>query len=316
MPTEDALEAMQALASETGLDLSDEAIAGSTTLAPDEGTQAEPQAPDRSPGQAPDRGPGQAPANPERPEAAGGEREARQQAQIAEQQPQPTLHQVPLATYLAEREEKQELRRRLEAFERARRPAEEPDPFLDPKGFVTANAAALLDSRLNQQVSPVLRQLQMAIAHNNKAAAAAMHSADLVERAQTEFDRAMPRMDPAECGRVMGAPNPFLAAVDWLRQKDFLAEVGGDPKAYRERLLAEALADPEFLGRAIEAARPGAAARQGQPQPTARASALGTAMLPSVNRSGSGAGSAAVRHDETDQELVNWATSRKSARPE
>jgi len=36
MPTEDANEAMQALANETGLDLSDEAIASASALAPDE----------------------------------------------------------------------------------------------------------------------------------------------------------------------------------------------------------------------------------------------------------------------------------------
>ncbi len=299
MPTEDALEAMQALASETGLDLSDEAIAGSTLLAPDDALPAETQAPAR-----------------EEPQSAAIAGEARQASQPA-LPPQPALHQVPLATYLAEREEKQELRRRLEAFERTRKPAEEPDPFLDPKGFVTANAGALLESRLNQHVEPALRQLQIAIAHNNKATAAAVHGPEVIERAQAEFDKALPQIDLTEYGRVMRAPNPFLAVVDWLRRRDLLAEVGGDPNAYRERVLEEALADPEFLGRAMEASRASAAGRPGGgPQSAARGPAQGAATLPSVNRSGSGSGAAALRHQETDDDLISWATSRRSARPD
>jgi len=306
MPTEDALAAMQALADETGLDLSDEGLAA-----------GQPQVPDHSPGQVPDHGPGQVPDGPGDAAPPAGPRSAQSEAGQAgaPQQPQ-ALHQVPLAAYLSEMAEKQELRRRLEAFESARRPAPEPDPFLDPKAFVTANAAALLDARLDQHVSPVLRQLQVAIAHNNKATAAAVHGPDLVERAQAEFDGALPRMDPGESVRVLRAPNPFLAAIDWLRRKEVLAEVGGDPKAYRERILEEALADPEFLGRAVEAARPLAGGRREEPQQGARAQAQRAALLPSLNRFGSSSGATALRREETDQDLIDWATSRKSARPE
>src|SRR5262249_3501592 len=163
------------LASETGLDLSDEAIAGSTTLAPETA-----DGDDAAPAQAAD---GRTPQ-------AGHQEGVRASADA----PQP-LSQVPLATYLAGREGKQELKRRLEAFEQSIRPPAEPDPFLDPKGFVAANAAALVDSRLSQHIGPVLQQLRGAVFHNNKMMAAALHGAEAVERAQTTFDTALPHLD-------------------------------------------------------------------------------------------------------------------------
>jgi hypothetical protein len=82
-----------------------------------------------------------------------------------------------------------------------------------------------------------------------------------VEKAQAEFDGALASLHPSEIARVMEAPNPLAAAVGWLRQRELLAEVGSDPKAYRERILKEALTDPEFLAQAIEAGRTAAGGR-------------------------------------------------------
>ena len=211
--------------------------------------------------------------------------------------PQPD-HRVPLSEYLREREERQNYQRQLEAYRAREKPLARPDPFLDPQGFVNA--------QLRAQMDPVVQQLKVAIAHNNKSTAVGVHGAELAERAQTEFDRALPQLDTTEALRVLQAPNPFLAAVDWLRQRELLAEVGGDPKAYREKILAEALSDPEFLGRAGEAARSYAA---GNTRPGARLSAR--AQLPSLNRSGSAASSAALAREPTDLELAQEALARR-----
>jgi hypothetical protein len=213
---------------------------------------------------------------------------------------------VPLADYLREREERQAQQRQLEAYQREleayrarERPAIRPDPFIDPHGFVKA--------QLNAQMDPVLNQLAVAVAHNNKATAVSVHGAELAERAQAEFDKALPHLDPAERNRVLASPNPFLAAVDWLKQHELLAEVGGDAKAYRERILAEALNDPEFLGRASEAAR-SFATGQVPARPPSRAA---TKPLPSLNRTGSAAASAALAREPTDIELAEEALARR-----
>ncbi|MBV9520232.1 MAG: hypothetical protein JO068_19170, partial [Hyphomicrobiales bacterium] len=150
---------------------------------------------------------------------------APQASDAVSQVPQPD-HGVPIVEYLREREERLNVQRQLDAYRARETPAPRPDPFLDPQGFVNA--------QLRAQMDPVLRQLSVAIAHNNKSTAAGVHGAELTERAQAEFDKALPGLDPAERSRVMGSPNPFLAAVDWLKQRDLLAEVGGDAKACAE----------------------------------------------------------------------------------
>jgi hypothetical protein len=291
MTTEDALEAMQKLANETGLDLSDDALARDQPQAMEDEPAGEAAAAQASQAQA-------QPAPAPRPEA------------------QP--HQVPLATYLQEREEKLELKRRFEALEQARRaserPLQEPDPFLDPRGF----AGREFDTRFQQQVAPVLHQLAQALDHQHRMAATAKYGAEEIAKAETEVMRMRDagQLALADMARIAVSPqrpNVYENAAEFMRERALLAEAGGDVHAYRERILAEAIADPEFLAR-VEAARQQGAA--GHPQAAARASLTRTA-LPSVNRSGSGAGSAAVRpHDETDDQLIAWATSRKSARPE
>jgi hypothetical protein len=237
------------------------------------------------------------PAPAPAPADAGAAEPAPQPSDTAPGEPQD--RGVPLGEYLREREERQNYQRQLEAYRAREKPAPKPDPFIDPQGFVNA--------QLRAQMDPVLRQLSVAIAHNNKSTAASVHGAELTEHAQAEFDKALPGLDPAERNRVMGSPNPFLAAVDWLKQKELLAEVGGDAKAYRERILNEALSDPEFLGRASEAARSFAA---GNVRPLSRASTKPQA-LPSLNRSGSAASSAALTREPTDLELAEEALARR-----
>lgn len=205
-----------------------------------------------------------------------------------------------LRDLIDERVRRQELQRQIEAYKAKEKPSEEPDPFLNPQDFVQAQVRA--------QVDPVLRELRIAIAHNNKATATGVHGAELTDRACTEFDKALPTMHPAEAQRVLSSPNPFAAAVEWLRQRDMLAEIGSDPNAYRERILAEALNNPEFLGRANEAARllaAGGSRPQTRPaasQPQSRASTAKPA-LPSLSRSGPGGSPPTGLHEPTDEEL-------------
>lgn len=308
MPTEDALEAMQALAAETGLDLSDEALAASQPQVAEEPAATPEPEPQATPAAAQPAAPAQAATPAVQP--------------APQQQPQndPQAAGI-LRAMLDEREKRQDAERRLREFEAAQKkePAEMPDPFLDPNGFADARAEA----KIQAAIAPIQQQLQQAVLRSNVIEARATHGAELMQQAADEFDKASQTLDPLERARVMQAPNPYMAAVEWMKRRDALAEIGDDVSAYRQRLAEQLLQDPEFLGRASEAARSFAAGNPGvqpasQPQAQPRtpagqfASAPKPPSLPSVNRAGSGAGSAPIKAPpQTDQEIVDEVISAK-----
>jgi len=75
-----------------------------------------------------------------------------------------------------------------------------------------------LDQRLQDALSPLMRYFQIRRAIAQREAARLQHGS-LAELAEQEFDKALfaGQLGPEEHRRVMAAPNPFLAAVDWLR---------------------------------------------------------------------------------------------------
>ncbi len=50
-------------------------------------------------------------------------------------------------------------------------------------------------------------------------------------------------------------PDPVAVAMDWYQSDSVMRETGGDIKSYRTKVLEEALKDPEYLAKAVEAAR-------------------------------------------------------------
>ena len=190
------------------------------------------------------------------------------------------------------RAQAQEIERRLALYDQQTKAAqpkpEPPDPFMHPDKFA--------DHRIQQAIAPIVSQLQAVVANNNLAAARAIHGQEKADRAYQEFDRALPTMTPFEAAQVMQAANPFVAAVQWHTRREILQQVGDDPNAYRERLLQEALQNPDFLARAREAISARMSGRAPQPQALPPRNEAGqfiaappTAqrLLPSVNRSGS-----------------------------
>jgi hypothetical protein len=232
----------------------------------------------------------------EQPQPGAGQQQPGQQAtgQVVTQQPEPrTADHVPLAVYLEQREQAKEYQRRLAQYEQQRQQPQQqqPDPFMHPDQFA--------DSRIQAAVAPIISQLQAVVANNNLSAARAIHGQELADRAYQEFDKALPTMSPFEAAQVMQAQNPFVAAVEWHGRREILQQVGNDPNAYRERLLQEALQDPDFLARAREVISARIEGRQ--PQPTQQqtlpprneagqfvAAPPARKLLPSVNRAGSG----------------------------
>ena len=196
---------------------------------------------------------------------------------------------IPLSELLDERDRRRAAEDRLQQYEaRERQQQQQPiDPIMRPDEY--------FDKRFNEALDPIRRQFTMQIAAAHKALAVQIHGAEAVEEAQKAFDLEVQqgRMHPLDNARVFSQPNPFQAAVEWNNQRKFAAEVGNDPKLYRDRILTEALADPEFLGRALEAARAQAAGRPVTVAPQQRRASAAPAQVagraplpPSLNRQG------------------------------
>ena len=124
-------------------------------------------------------------------------------------------------------------------------PAPAPDIFDNPAAYVQA------------QVNPAIEAQNRAMIYNARLTAEARFGEDKVTAAQAAFDDLLSRrqMDPVEYQKVMNSPNPFAEAVRWHQRHQTISEVGTDPAAYRERVLSEAMQDPAFRQKAMEAWR-------------------------------------------------------------
>jgi hypothetical protein len=154
--------------------------------------------------------------------------------------------------YLDERDRRIDLQRRVREAEARltpqQQPQYQPDPFMDPDGYARV--------RINAELAPIRQHLWQQALRGQIADAHGAHGVELVKRAADEFDAAAPSLHPLEAQAVMQSANPYKAAVDWMRRRDMQKEVGTDPAAYRERVVAEALRrDPAFMRRAQAALR-------------------------------------------------------------
>lgn len=231
-----------------------------------------------------------------------------------EPQPQPVLQPTPApepaipparlreeaaARRQAERE-RDELRGRLFALEQNRpqpQPAPKPDVFEDPSAFVRNEIEPALD--------PIQQRISQITETYSRRDAIREHGEEKVTAAFTALDQAANAGDPdavAAVSKVKKSMDPYGDIVSWHSQREILSEVGKDPKAYRQRIIDEALKDPEVQKRFLETTREAAKAN-----PIARPAVPST---PSLSR----VGAAALPDDQdnaTDAELFASATRGK-----
>jgi hypothetical protein len=155
----------------------------------------------------------------------------------------------------------------------AEKPAK-PDPLLDPDGY-----EAYLEAKVEAKFLNDRRETSLALAHKTYT---------------TEFEEAyaaaQKQIDPALKARMQQSRDPGETLIEWHREQKTRAEVGSDLNAYKQRLRDEALKDPEFLAKAVEAARDGA-----KPQSNGRPL---IDLPPSLN--GASRSNAALRAGTTD----------------
>ena len=142
----------------------------------------------------------------------------------------------------------------------------------------------------------------------SRALAAMKHGEDKVNEAFEDMKARIQAGDQSaqfDYQRVMAQPNQYDALVQLHQQRKALSEIGNDPNAYREKLLAEALNDQAFLAKALEAAKAKASSNPSVVSFTAPKS-KGLPSISNVGAAGSVGGNTA---DISDDDMFDkWAS--------
>lgn len=237
--------------------------------------------------------------------------EAQAEAQVAERPPveqqaqKEDAHRVPLRELLDERDRRQQqvreneaLRRQLQEFQaRQQQQQQRPEFWEQPENNI--------DYRIQQALQPYAQQLIAQRETFARALAETQHGSDKVSAAFKDMSDRINSGDPSarfDYQRIMSEPNPYSALVDLHRQRQTIAEIGSDPAAYRARALDEALKDPAFLARALEAAK----SQAGASPSVVTYAAPKSKGVPSISNIGAaGSISNGALPDLSDQELYD-----------
>lgn len=208
----------------------------------------------------------------------------------------------------AERE-RDDLQRRLDGLMVRQppqpQPAQAPKPvdlFENPQGFVAQELKPFLDEmRADFQRQREGMSLDFAVR---------AHGDEKVSAARQALEQGMSRGDQnawATYNRAMASHDPYGVIVRWHNEGETLRSIGGDLSAYNSRILDDALKDPEFLKRALDAAKGQATATNNN---VARPVKPSVASSPSLGNIGAG-GTDEQISEPSDDQLFRAAVSAK-----
>jgi hypothetical protein len=222
---------------------------------------------------------------------------------VAEQRPEPAIPPARLreeadARRAAERD-RDELKHRLTRLEAQLQPQQQatrrPEFWDNP------------DEWGRSLVTPIHEQLFQQRQGVSRLLAEEKHGSDTVRAAYNALGQAM-QADPAvqtDYLRIMRSNHPYGELVAWHKKRQAFDEIGGDPAAYRNRVLDEAMRDPEVQQRFLAQLR-------GAAQPNIEAPRRSTVPhIPSLQGIGTAAGPASAAGDPSDAELFSATTRRR-----
>ena len=192
------------------------------------------------------------------------------QGRFAGQQPAPEAPQVipeaakppegfipiqALDARLSKTEEKYQAMLREQAMDFQRQMAalqqQQPKPEPPKKVEFFEDPDAAFDSRLQQAVGPIQQGQQQIVENFSKMMAADKFGEETVNTALAEMTRRVndnPQAMRFDYQRIMSSPHPYGELVKWHKAQTALNEIGDDPKAFREKLRAELLAEMQSQG--------------------------------------------------------------------
>ncbi|UEM17038.1 hypothetical protein J4G43_024110 [Bradyrhizobium barranii subsp. barranii] len=206
----------------------------------------------------------------------------------------------------AERE-RDDLRAQMQLLARQAPPQQQRE---QPKGIdLFENPSGFVQQELKPYLENIHTQFQMQREAMSLDFALQRHGEEKVGSARQALEQGMQRGDPhawSTYQRAMGSHDPYGVIVKWHQDGETLRNIGGDLDGYRKRILEEALADPEYRARVIEAAK-GQAAATGQHVARPVKPAVAS---PSLGNIGAGGGDAQTV-EPSDAELFRAATQAK-----
>ena len=173
--------------------------------------------------------------------------------------------------------ERQEFQRRMAALENPPPKADEPDPLMDPKGY-----REHMERRFEERLVSERREMSLQMARRT-------YKEEFDQAYTTAQEFLKQGADPALLIRMNQSADPGETLIQWFRDIKVRAEVGNDPAAYKKKVLAESLKDPEFRKAAMDAWRNEAQENLGKGRPV---------LAPSMN--GVSRQSAALRASQED----------------
>ena len=172
-------------------------------------------------------------------------------------QPEPTGETIPMGRFSEVNERRKAAEEQLAALQeqntlltkvvtelqqnRGQQPAPQNEPDQEQVGAVNLwddpdAFMAGFEKRVNGQIQEV--QLRA-----NLQAYQAIHGETFMDA----FNTLLQSGDQDAAGKVLAAPNPGQAVLDWHKQHRLLSETGGDIDAYKSKLLDQIFEDPETL---------------------------------------------------------------------
>lgn len=202
-------------------------------------------------------------------------------------------HRIPLTELLNEREKRQNAERERQAYEQQlyqlqqqlqqyQQPQEPIDIFADPQAYTQS-----IESTVSEKLRAMEANFSLRLAHYK-------HGDTFTEAFKEVMQRSL--QDPMR-QQVIQSPDPGETLVQLYQRERTLREVGTDPAAFRQKVMEDALNDPQFLAQALEKAK-GAA----RTHPTQKID-----LPPSLNKVASAA-SATGDDDFSDRGVYSYAT--------
>jgi hypothetical protein len=189
--------------------------------------------------------------------------------------------------------------RQLAELRKQSEPKPEPvDFFADP------------ELRIKQTLSPIEERMQAMQSNFNLRASKveniAIHGRAAIDEMEAELGKAMssghPEL-PLLRQQMMASDDPVGIAMNWYQREKLQKETGGDLTAYRTRVQEDALKDPAFLARALEAAKAHATGQAPGSKPSTVVQ-----LPPSIGRATSAASPHEEAGDMSDRGLFAYAT--------
>lgn len=171
-------------------------------------------------------------------------------------------HRIPLTELLNEREKRQraeqeraaiqqqyyQMQQQLQAMQQPKEPI---DIFANPEAYT-------------QSIEHAMSERLRAMEGNFSLRLASFKHGETFKKAWEEMASRTQSGDDSIRQQVLQSPDPGETLVQLYQREKVVREVGPDPTAYRNKVLEDALGDPEFLAKALEKARGVAGAQSTQ----------------------------------------------------